>query len=62
MRIDVEVLKEAAILCGPNSSFHRILMQGLAFEEQGLTPVYLFDVTLGVVEVTTEEKIDKKYN
>lgn len=60
--VHVDILKEAAAMCGPDSNFHRILMQGLKFEEQGLTPVYLFDNVLGVVEVTTEERIEKKYN
>jgi len=62
VEVTVDMLKEAAIVCGPDSNFHKILMQGLQFEEQGLTPVYLFDMALGVVEVTTEERIDKKYN
>lgn len=62
VEVTVDMLKEAAMVCGPDSNFHKILMQGLTFEEQGLTPVYFFDMTLGVVEVTTEERIEKKYN
>jgi hypothetical protein len=56
------MLKEAAMVCGPDSNFHKILMTGLEFESQGLTPIYYFDDVLGCVEVTTEERVEKKFN
>lgn len=62
VEVSVDMLKEAAVVCGPDSNFHKILMQGIVFEKEGLTPVYIFDTTLGCVEVTTEENIEKKYN
>jgi len=57
-----DMLKEAAMVCGPDSNFHKILMTGLEFESQGLTPIYYFDDVLGCVEVTTEERVEKKFN
>lgn len=60
--VSVDILKEAAVLCGPESNFHKLLMTGLEFEKQGLTPLYFFDTVLGCIEVTTEERVNKKYN
>jgi hypothetical protein len=64
MRVVVtpDILKEAAVICGPDSNFHKILMEGLNFEKEGLTPVYYFDTVLGHIEITTEERVDKKFN
>lgn len=57
-----EVLKQAAELSGPDSNFHKILMQGLDIAKTGLTPVYFYDDELGMIEITTEERISKKLN
>lgn len=57
-----EVLKQAAELSGPDSNFHKILMQGLDIAKTGLTPVYFYDDVLGAIEITTEERISKKLN
>ncbi len=64
MRYEVEesILKEAASISGPDSNFHKILMQGLEIRNTGLTPVYFYDDDLGVIEITTEEKVLNKLN
>lgn len=60
--IDENVLKEAAEITGPDSNFHKILVQGLEIRNTGLTPVYFYDDVLGAIEITTEEKITNKLN
>lgn len=60
--LDENILKEAASVSGPDSNFHKILMQGLEIRNTGLTPVYFYDDVLGVIEITTEEKISNKLN
>jgi hypothetical protein len=60
--IDENVLKEAAEITGPDSNFHKILVQGLEIRNTGLTPVYFYDDVLGAIEITTEEKISNKLN
>lgn len=57
-----QVLKEAATMAGPDSNFHRILMQGLDIQKTGLTPVYIYHEDIGVVEITTLEKVNNKLN
>lgn len=56
------ILKQAALLAGPDSNFHKILMQGLDIQKTGLTPVYIYHDDLGVVEITTQEKVNNKLN
>jgi hypothetical protein len=56
------ILKEAATITGPDSNFHKILVQGLEIKKTGLTPVYIYDDYLGTIEITTEEKISNKLN
>ena len=60
--ISEEILKEAALVSGPNSNFHKILMQGLDITKLGLTPVYIYYDDVGAIEVTTEEKVNNKLN
>ena len=60
--IDENVLKEAAEITGPDSNFHKILVQGLEIRNTGLTPVYFYDDVLGAIEITTEEKVSNKLN
>jgi hypothetical protein len=60
--ISEEILKEASLLLGPDSSFHKILMQGLDISKLGLTPVYIYYDDVGALEVTTEEKVNNKLN
>lgn len=57
-----EILREAAMIAGPESNFHKILMQGLDIKKTGLTPVYIYYDDVGAVEITTEEKINNKLN
>lgn len=60
--VSEEILKEAAMIAGPNSNFHRILMQGLDIKNTGLTPVYYYYEAIGAIEITTEEKVNNKLN
>ena len=60
--ISEEILKEAALVSGPNSNFHKILMQGLDITKLGLTPVYIYYDDVGAIEVTTEDKVNNKLN
>lgn len=57
-----EILKQAARMAGPDSNFHKILMQGLDMQKTGLTPVYIYHEDIGAVEITTEEKVNNKLN
>ena len=60
--ISEEILKEAAMIAGPDSNFHKILMQGLDIKKTGLTPVYYYYEDIGAVEITSEEKVNNKLN
>ena len=60
--VDEEMLRIAAITCGPESTFYTILAQGIQYKKAGLTPVYVFDNVLGMVEVMTEENHTKMLN
>lgn len=57
-----EILKQAAELSGPDSNFHKILMQGLDIAKTGLTPIYFYDDELGAIEITTIERLSNKLN
>lgn len=62
MRIVVseEMLKDAAFICGPESTFLDVLTKGEQFKQAGLTPLYIFDDVLGIVQVTVENNPHKK--
>lgn len=57
-----DMIRYSAIFCGSDSTFFTILSQGAAYKDAGLTPVYVFDNVLGVVEVTTEENYTHMLN
>lgn len=60
--ITEKMIEHASTFFGPDSTFVTILEQGYELKAAGLTPVYIFDNILGIVEVTTDENIKNKLN
>ncbi len=58
--VSENMLKDAAFICGPESSFIEVLTKGEQFKKAGLTPLYIFDNVLGTVQVTVENDSHKK--
>jgi hypothetical protein len=56
--ISEEIIKQAAELSGPNSSFHTALKYADDYRQAGLNPVYYTDDEEKMVFVTTEEKMN----
>lgn len=56
------IVEQAAQICGPDSNFEKILKAGLELKNSGLNPVYIFDETLGTLEVTTTERTNNSLN
>ena len=54
--IDEDIVRAAAAKSGPGSNFHNILNDGAKFTNAGLTPKYIYDDVLEVIEVTIDEK------
>ena len=54
--IDETIVREAASRCGPGSTFHNVLNDGAKFTNAGLTPKYIYDDVLEMIEVTIDEK------
>lgn len=52
-----EMLKEAAFICGPGSAFLEILEKGEQYKKAGLNPVYVYDETLGVVNLIIPKRL-----
>ena len=50
--LDEDIVKKAAALSGPGSTFHNILNDGAKFTNAGLTPKYIYDDILEMIEVT----------
>lgn len=55
--ISEDILRQAAEIMGPESSFHTALKWGEEYRQAGLNPVYYTDDNEKMVFVTTEEKI-----
>jgi hypothetical protein len=55
--IEETIVRKAAAKSGPGSTFHKILNDGAKFSKAGLTPKYIYDNILEMIEVTTDEKI-----
>ena len=56
--VSEEIIKQAAELSGPNSSFHTALKYADDYRQAGLNPVYYTDHEEKMVFVTTEEKMN----
>jgi hypothetical protein len=54
--LDEDIVKKAAALSGPGSTFHNVLNDGAKFTNAGLTPKYIYDDILEMIEVTIDEK------
>jgi len=46
----------------PNNSFVRLLNAANEFRDAGLTPMFLSDINMHNLMVTTEEKLQKNYH
>jgi len=57
-----EILEQCVTVAGSDSAFAKILKMGAEIREVGLTPVYIYDDTLGGVEIVTQESLDNKLN
>jgi hypothetical protein len=55
--IEETIVRKAAAKSGPGSTFHKVLNDGAKFSKAGLTPKYIYDNILEMIEVTTDEKI-----
>lgn len=60
--IDEDLLKKAAVLMGPGSNFDKALSIAEEYRTAGLTPLFFIDENETMIYVTTEEKINGKYN
>lgn len=60
--VSEKLLEECAVVAGPNSTFENFLKAGEEIKRIGLTPVYIYDDTLGTIEIVTQEKLDNKLN
>ena len=66
--LDLKILPEKMIVDAaymymkedPDNSFVRLLKAGDEFRDAGLTPVFLSDLDMKRVMVTTQERLDKK--
>lgn len=61
-RVNEDLIKKAAILSGPDSSFYTALDLADEYRQAGLTPVYFLDDENMMVIVTNEEKLEKKFS
>jgi len=49
--IEETIVRQAATKSGPGSTFHKILNDGAKFSRAGLTPKYIYDDILEMIEV-----------
>lgn len=61
-RVNEDLIKKAAVLSGPDSSFYTALDLADEYRQAGLTPVYFLDDENLMVIVTNQEKLDKKFS
>jgi hypothetical protein len=61
-RVNEDLIKKAAVLSGPDSSFYTALEFADEYRRAGLTPVFLLDEDNLMVIVTNQEKIDNKFS
>jgi|SanBayMetagenome_1026888.scaffolds.fasta_scaffold191850_1 hypothetical protein len=61
-RVNEDLIKKAAVLSGPDSSFYTALEFADEYRRAGLTPVFLLDDENMLVIVTNEEKLDNKFS
>jgi hypothetical protein len=52
-----DMLKDAAFICGSDSSFLQMLEKGEQYKKAGLTPVYVFDNILGTIDLIIEKRL-----
>lgn len=61
-KIPESILEECLASLGPTSNFAKVLNAGKEVRAHGLTPIYLYDDVLGILEVVTQEMLDNKLN
>lgn len=61
-QVDEDLIKKASILQAPNNCFEVALTYAEEYKAAGLTPLFFLDEEETMIYVTTEEKIDGKYN
>jgi hypothetical protein len=52
-----DMLKDAAFICGPDSTFLEILEQGQQYKQAGLNPVYVYDDVIGTVQLIIPQRL-----
>lgn len=60
--ITEDLMLQCAAAAGPGSTFENFLKAGDEIKQLGLTPVYIYDDTLGTLEIATKERLDNKLN
>lgn len=60
--VNEDLIRKAAVLSGPDSSFYTALEIAEEYRQAGLTPVFLLDEENLMVIVTNQEKIDNKFS
>ena len=61
-QVDEDLIKKASILQAPNNCFEQALTHADEYRTAGLTPLFFIDEEETMIYVTTEEKINGKYN
>jgi hypothetical protein len=61
-RVNEDLIRKAAILSGPDNSFHTALDIAEQYRLAGLTPVFFLDEDNMMVVVTNEEKLENKFS
>lgn len=61
-RVNEDLIRKAAVLSGPDSSFYTALEIAEEYRRAGLTPVFLLDEDNTMVIVTNQEKLDNKFS
>ena len=61
-RVNEDLIRKAAVLSGPDSSFYTALDIAEEYRRAGLTPVFLLDEDNLMVIVTNQEKLDNKFS
>ena len=61
-QIDEDLIKKASILMGPGNNFEVALSIAEQYRSAGLTPLFFLNEEENMIHVTTEQKINEKYN
>lgn len=61
-QLDEDLIKKAAILQAPNNCFEQALAYAEEYRTAGLSPLFFMNEDETMIYVTTEEKMNGKYN